>query len=380
MLKVIIDLDAVRHNYRVLQSACKAEVMPVVKADAYGHGMVMVSRVLAGEGVRSFAVGTVDEGLDLRKICGAIQVYSLFGPIETEDYKKIQGSGVIPFIHSWSQIRKMAKSPASSRGIELGLKFDTGMSRLGFKPDDAAGLSVFLQQNSSLKLQIISSHLAHADKPGMEHKAAMQMNIFRDICRVFDEAGFRYKKSLANSAGILNCNNAWFDMVRPGISLYGGNPFTGTFWEEKGTCLKQAMQVTAPVLSVHTLPKGQGISYGHTFTAPRDMKVAIIACGYADNYPRCLSNLAWMLFQGRRLPVIGRVCMQLTAVDASHAPDLAEGDRVFILGGDGKGDIDVHELAAWWQTISYEVFCQLGKNHRTYVNGSFVATKKRLSA
>ena len=128
------------------------------------------------------------------------------------------------------------------------------------------------------------------------------------------------------------------------------------------------MKVSAPVLSVHNLARGQGISYGLGFVAPRDMSVAIIGCGYADNYSRSLSNRSWMLFEGHRLPILGRVCMQLSAVDVSFVSRIDHGDRVFLLGGEGAGDIDVHELAGWWKTVSYEVFCLLGKNERIFIN------------
>ena len=226
----------------------------------------------------------------------------------------------------------------------------------------------FFNDNSRLRLKIISSHLAFADDPRMAHQVGEQVEILDGVSRIFAQAGLKHKKSLANSAAILHSPGAWSDIVRPGIALYGGNPFTGTSCEEKGLYLKQAMKVRAPVLSVHNLPKGRGISYGLTFTAPRDMRVAIIGCGYAHNYSRSLSNRAWMLYKDRRLPVIGRVCMQLTAVDASCVPLIKPGDEVFILGGNGNSSIEVHELSAWWKTVSYEVLCLLGKNEKTYIN------------
>jgi alanine racemase len=177
-----------------------------------------------------------------------------------------------------------------------------------------------------------------------------------------------FARVLVNSAGILAYPELHFDGQRPGISLYGSNPFWGTRWEAKGQSLLPAMEVMAPILSVHDLAKGQTISYGRTFTAPRDMQVAIVACGYADNYSRSLSNKGWMLVHGKRAPVIGRVCMQLTAIDITHIPQTRPGDQAYVLGGQGKERILPEELARWWGTITYEVFCLLGQNPREYEN------------
>lgn len=362
MLKVTVDLEAIRHNYRVLQEICPREMMPVVKADAYGHGIIQVSRALAALGAKSFAVGTVSEGLSLKQSLGQVKIYSLLGPFTDQDYREIAVSGIIPFIHSWDQLFKMAQYVSPGDMVEVGLKFDTGMSRLGFQPEDAAGLCDFFKASRRVGLEVISSHLACADSPECTSQVLEQVETFEAVCRRFDQAGLGHKKSLANSPAIFNHPGAWGDIVRPGIALYGGNPFAGTSCAQKGQCLRPAMKATAPVLSVHPLPKGRGISYGLSFTAPRNMQVAIVGCGYADNYPRSLSNRSWMLFQGHRLPVVGRVCMQMTAVDASFVPDLSAGDEVFVLGGDGQGSIDVHELAGWWRTMSYEVLCMLGKN------------------
>ncbi|MFO7727035.1 MAG: alanine racemase [Desulfonatronovibrio sp.] len=368
MLKVTVDLGAIRHNYRVLQDICPNEMMPVVKADAYGHGIIQVSKALADQGAGAFAVGTVSEGLSLKKSLVGVEIYSLLGPYTDEDYHEVAVSGIIPVIHSWEQLSRMAQHVYSGDRVKVGLKFDTGMGRLGFQPGDAARLCDFFKGSRRLSLEIVSSHLACADGPEYARQVLKQVETFEAVCRRFDQAGLGHKKSLANSPAIFNYPGAWGDIVRPGIALYGGNPFAGTSWAEKGRCLRPAMKVTAPVLSVHSLPKGKGISYGLTFTAPRDMQVAIVGCGYADNYPRFLSNRSWMLFQGQRLPVAGRVCMQMTAVDASFVPGISAGDEVFVLGGDGQGDIDVHELAGWWRTMSYEVFCMLGKNEKIFVD------------
>ncbi len=340
----------------------------MVKADAYSHGIERVAGTLFAEGARTFGVGTVDEGVLLRKSLPQATIYSLLGPLGLDDYKNLIIFGIKPVIHSWDQLTTLAECLTLKDQLRIGLKFDTGMSRLGFKPEACGRLVEFFRVNPALNPDMICSHLAFADNPDMGHQARQQLEVLNSVCEAFNQSGYKHKRSLANSAAILNFQQSLGDLARPGIALYGGNPFVNTAIAEKGRRLKQAMHVSAPVLSVHQLPKGQGISYGLTFTAPRDMRVAIIGCGYADNYARSLSNKSWMLFDGHRLPVLGRVCMQLTAVDVSSVPEISFGDQVFVLGGPGSGCIDVHELAGWWKTISYEVFCLLGKNEKKYIN------------
>jgi alanine racemase len=172
--------------------------------------------------------------------------------------------------------------------------------------------------------------------------------------------------SLANSGAIFGHPALHHDVQRPGIALYGGNPFFGTAWAEKGAGLAPCMDATTRLVQVRAIHAGQTVSYGRTFRAARDMRVGIVAVGYADNYSRGLSNTGSMLVHGRRVPILGRVCMQLTAVDLSAVPEAVAGDEVYVLGGQGPERISADELAAWWGTITYEVFCLLGQNSRTY--------------
>lgn len=370
MLKVEIDLKAIQHNYRVLCSISAGQIMPVVKADAYGHGMEKTAHSLLPLGVQTFAVGTIDEGIALRQSLSGVGIYSLLGPLSPEDFHNVFEYRITPAVHSWFQLEQLVQNCPQGYRLKIGIKFDTGMGRLGFEPGQAAETAHYLAANPCLVPEMIISHLACADIPQMESRVMEQSRILDSICSVFSQAKFKVQKSLSNSAAILSFPSICKGVARPGIALYGGNPFAGTCRQDKGTSLKQAMSVKAPVLCVHDLARGQGISYGLTFVAHRDMRVAIIGCGYADGYSRSLSNKSWMVYNGKRLPVLGKVCMQLTAVDVTGAPELVPGDEVFILGGSGQNRIDIHELAVWWGTISYEVFCLLGKNHKSYTNGS----------
>jgi len=370
MLKVEVDLQRIKDNCLNLQQKTPARIMAVVKADAYGHGLEETALCLAAAGVEHFGVGSVQEALCLRKVLPRVRIYSLLGPLEPEDYKALSSFKIIPCIHSREQFMQLRTVAAESgEPLPVALKLETGMNRLGFRPQDLPGLMDLWARSPGLELDMLASHLCLADVSGGEAQVRRQLGIFMDCCRFFRDRGCIFQMSLANSAALLAYPETHLDIVRPGISLYGDNPFAGTHLENRGQCLGQAMQVSAPVLAVHELKKGQGVSYGLCFTAPRDMRIAVIGCGYADYYSRRLSNIGWMFYRGGRLPVLGRVCMQLSLVDATHLSGLVPGEQVWVLGGQGPGMVSAREMAGWWGTISYEVFCLLGQNPRTYRNG-----------
>jgi len=240
------------------------------------------------------------------------------------------------------------------------------MSRLGFHVDEASSVADTLDGLEHVRAVLACSHLATADDPAQAEYAREQGGRFDRILRTLHSRGLDVRGSLANSGAIFGHPELHHDLQRPGIALYGGNPFHGTDWEAKGQGLRQAMDVSSRLVQTRTIPAGQSVSYGRTFTAPRDMRIGIVAVGYADNYSRGVSGKAWMLVRGMRVPVLGRVCMQLTAVDLSAVPEASVGDEVFVLGGEGVNAISADELAAWWGTITYEVFCLLGQNRREY--------------
>lgn len=367
-VRVGIDLEAVRHNYRLL---CKAggRVIPVVKSDAYGHGLREVADTLASEGADSFAVGYVHEGAYLRRSGCKGRIISLLGPLDRDDFAALDAWNILPFMGHMDTLEILARMAQTPTDIVL--KFDTGMSRLGFRLEDLPELVDFLKRHPNLRPVMASSHLACADEPQSAEQTEGQRSVFMRILDGLREAGFSVEASLANSAATLGHARCLCDSQRGGIALYGGNPFGGTDWEHLGRELRPAMEVTAPVLSVHGLDKGQGISYGHTYVADEDALVAVVGAGYADCYSRGLSGRGAMNFKGHRVPVLGRVCMQATCVDitelAKKGVSLNVGDRIHLLGGPGEGRILPEELAGWWGTITYEVFCVLGMNEKRFV-------------
>ncbi|TIH17325.1 alanine racemase [Marinifilum sp. JC120] len=365
-LEVEVDLNAIRHNYRLL---CEkgSRVYGVVKADAYGHGLIEVARALEEEGADTLAVGTVGEGLQLRKSGCSKRIISLLGPLNEEDCFNVTQNGIIPFIGEFEQLEMLAGVvSAQGRKVEISLKFDTGMSRLGFGVHELDKLVEWLRTNPEVRPVLASSHLATSDDPAYEGYMSVQAETFSKILKQLSEAGYELEASLANSAGILVHDQVHYSAQRGGIALYGSNPLLGTEWSEFGRELKPVMQVRTRIAAVRELKKGQAISYGCTYTAERDMTVAIVCAGYADGYSRGLSNAGQVCIHGKRANILGRVCMQLCIVDISHIDGVKFGDTAYLLGGEGEGRISAEELAGWWQTITYEIFCLLGMNPRTY--------------
>ncbi len=368
MLKAAVDLNSIRDNFLFLRKKTQSRIMAVVKADAYGHGLKEVSISLASAGAETFGVGTVREGLLLRNCLDRVHIYSLLGPMEEEDYQIIRSRRIIPFIHSWEQLKALSEfSRTCTEKIPVALKLETGMNRLGFRGSDLEMLLELWNNCQGLELDMLASHLALTDDPMKQDKVKKQLEIFMKYCRAFANKGLEFKKSIANSAALIDCPETHLDMVRPGIALYGDNPVRSSSLRSKGQGLVQAMHITAPVLAVHELKAGEGVSYGLCFTAPKDMRIAVIGCGYAHNYSRMLSNRGWMFYQGERLPVLGRVCMQLTVLDATCVPGISAGEKVHVLGGSGENSISAGDTARWWGTVAYEVFCLLGRNPREYI-------------
>lgn len=367
MLEARIDLGRIVDNYRFLRSKA-AGLMPVIKADAYGHGLVPVARALAREGAATFCVGSVAEAVALRQADVSGRIVALLGPLDPGDYAGSVEYDLTPLVGRFEQLDALQQAAArEARTARLGLKFDTGMSRLGFGESDTGRIAEVLGRSPNLRLELVTSHLATADEDGGIEYVMEQADRFRSIVNRLRQAGLRFEANLCNSAGILGFPELHFDLQRPGISLYGSNPFVGSSREDLGAMLRPAMSVTTRVLDVHDLPRDGTVSYGRTFKASRDMRVAIVAAGYADGYSRGLSNKGQIWLKGGRAAIMGRVCMQLTAVDITGRDDVRPGDTAWLLGGEGRDRITPEDLASWWGTITYEVFCILGLNRRVYM-------------
>ena len=372
---VRINLEAIRRNWLHLASLAKSlPPMAVIKADAYGHGLEPVARILLEAGCRTLAVGSMDEGVWLRKkLAGkgdGITILPLLGVLSPRDAFSAVDNNLVPLVSSAGQAAFVSAAWTGAAPLPVALKVETGMSRLGFRVSAIGDFIAALRTHANLRPSLLLSHFAAADDPDQDASVASQVELFLAAYAASREFWPGIIPSLCNSAGYLaqDTHLASFSshMGRPGFALYGGNPFEGTTREHLGKALLPAMEVTAPVMGVHDLVPGQTVSYGRTFTATETMRIAVVGAGYADGFSRGLSAKGHVSIRGEKCPVLGRVCMQMHIVDVARVPDVSLGDVAHILGGEGPGCVSMNNIAKDWGTIPYEVLCAFGKNPRMY--------------
>jgi len=367
--KVEIDLAALRFNLQQVRNrvgpAC--EILAVVKADAYGHGASGVAPALAAAGADQFGVALVGEGLALRGF-GIRQPVIVLGGVFSGEEAAVLGHDLQPALYDLDTARRLdAVARANGQRIPCHLKVDTGMGRLGFRPEQLTEVLSALQGLAGIELRGVASHLALADEPDQPFTAT-QLERFRAVVAKVRAAGFapRYTH-IANSAAIYSRDLAGCNLVRPGISLYGG--LTGTPFETS-VPQRPVMCFVSQVAQLKEVPAGEGISYAHRFVTARPSKLAAVPVGYADGYSRLLTNQGEVLIRGRRAPVAGTVCMDWILVDVTAVPAVAVGDRVTLLGRDGDEYVSALEWADKIGTITYEVFCNISKRvPRIFVRG-----------
>ncbi|TLM65647.1 MAG: alanine racemase [Deltaproteobacteria bacterium] len=369
--RVEIDLEALRFNLHQVRHrvgpAC--EILAVVKADAYGHGARGVAPALAAAGADQFGVALVGEGLDLRRY-GITRPVVVLGGVFPDEEQAVLAHDLQPALYDLDAARRLdAAARAAGARIACHLKIDTGMGRLGFRPERLGDVLAVLKGLPGLEVRGVISHLAMADEPEQPFTAA-QTERFRAVVDRVRAAGFapRYLH-LANSAAVFSRDLAGCNLVRPGISLYGG--LTGTPFEEE-VPQRPVMRFLSQIAQLKEVPAGEGISYAHRFVTTRPSKLAAVPVGYADGYNRLLTNRGDVLIRGRRAPVAGTVCMDWILVDVTDIPAAAVGDRVTLLGRDGDECITAREWADKIGTITYEVFCNISKR----VPRVFVGTER----
>ncbi|MDG4664054.1 alanine racemase [Mycobacterium sp. 236(2023)] len=365
----VIDLDAIAHNVGVLRErAGSAAVMAVVKADGYGHGAVEVGRAALAAGAAELGVVTVDEALALRRDGITAPVLSWLNPPGT-DFAPALAADVEIAVTSRRQVAEVLDAAErTGRTAVVTIKADTGLSRNGVSPADYPGVLADLQKaGDAVRLRGLMSHLAHGDVPDHPFNGE-QARRLTELVSVAHTAGVTYDVvHLSNSPAAMTRPDLAFDMVRPGIAVYGQTPIP-----ERGDMdLRPAMTVKCPVVLVRSLSAGDGVSYGHTWTAPRDTTVALVPAGYADGVFRGLSNRFEVLINGRRYPNVGRVCMDQFVVDLGPGPvAVAEGDDAILFGPGTDGEPTAQDWAELLGTINYEVVTSpRGRIGRTYIGG-----------
>jgi alanine racemase len=367
MVDLTVDLAALEHNYRQLRRLCAPQVkfLAVVKADAYGHGLLPAARRLAAAGVDYLGVGSLEEGLLLRQAGLTLPVLLLLGILPAEAEKAVAAGLEVALFRP--DVARTLSAAASSQGKTAGvhLKVDTGMGRLGLLPQEVLPLLASLKGLPNLAVRGLISHLAVADQEDKTY-TLKQLAEFSALLAAAREQGWELPLShISNSAALGELPEAHFGLVRPGLMLYGSPPSPR---RPPPVALKPAMSLACLVLQVKRLPPGSSISYGCTYTTPDWCDIAVLPVGYCNGYSRLLSNRGEVLLNGRRAPIRGRVCMNLTMVEITGIPGITEGSRATLLGADQGERLQAEELAAWAETISYEIYCALGTaNPRRYL-------------
>jgi alanine racemase len=369
MVDLAIDLAALEHNYLRLRGLCDPQVkmLAVVKADAYGHGLVPVARKLAAAGADYLGVGSLEEGLMLRRADIKLPVLLLLGILPAEAERAVAADLEVALFRQ--DVAQALAQAAGNQGkkARVHLKVDTGMGRLGVLPQEVLPFLAGLKKLRHLKAMGLISHLAVADQEDKNY-TLKQLQEFTGILDAAREGGWKLPLShIANSAALWEMPEAHLGLVRPGLMLYG-SPSSPD--RPPPVDLKPVMSLAAQVLQVKRLPPGSSISYGCTYTTPDWCDLAVLPVGYCNGYSRQFSNRGEVLIHGRRAPIRGRVCMNLTMADVTGIPEVKEGDRAVFLGQDQGEQVRAEDLAGWAHTISYEIYCALGTaNLRRYVGG-----------
>ena len=354
-----VDLQALRSNFRKA-AATLSEEMPliaVVKANAYGHGAVPVSRVLEDEGATILGVATVFEARELREAGIKGRILILGRMIAREIPSALRWQTEITLHHI--EMAELLSAAATAKGITIPVhvKVDTGMTRLGFDYKTAHTEIEKIVSLPGLDLKCVYTHFANADLADQEFTET-QIQRFQELRTRLSETESAACCHLANSAAILTGQAPEGSGVRPGLMLYGSSPSTAIDSSE----IQPILSWKARIVQVKEVDEGVGISYGHDFFTSRPSRIATVAVGYADGFMRCLTNKAQVLVQGKRAPVVGRVTMDMSMVDISDIPEASVGDEVVLIGSQGNETIRAEELATWADTINYEIFC--GISHR----------------
>ena len=356
--RITVDLDAVAANFGTLRAeAPTAEVAPVVKAEAYGLGAGPVALRLWEEGARRFFVARVREGEALREALGPhrpAEIYVLDGA-PRGSLPRIADAGLVPVLNSMIQLEEASAFSGPRQRLPVALHIDTGLNRLGLRVEEAEALAQATGRLRGLELGLLMSHLACGPDPDHPMNRS-QLEAFRRAATLFPDA----RKSLANSAGVFLGADYHFDVVRPGITLYGGGPR-----ERHDPRIAAVAALEAPILQVRTVPPGESVGYDATFTAQEPTRVAILPLGHADGVMRSLTGRGYAWFEGARRPYLGSVSMDLVAIDVTGCDGARPGAMVELLGP----HVAVDDLAQAAGTISYEILVRLSSRAERVYRG-----------
>lgn len=342
--RALINPGALRHNFsRVRNYASLAKIMAVVKANGYGHGMAWVAKTLAA--ADGFGVASVEDGVQLREAGIKKPITLLEGFFSPDELPLLIQHRFDTVVHHWSQLWDLEHAGKLAGTIDVWVKVDTGMHRIGFNPEAVPEVVRRLKVCMAAGRVRVMSHFPTADNR-FDTTTPYQIRAFEELT-----LNLNAERSIANSAGIVNWPSSHFEWVRPGIMLYGVSPMLGM--SAADVDLKPVMTLASELISINARRKGDAIGYGGDWVCPEDMPVGVVAIGYGDGYPRHAPPGTPVLINGVRVPIIGRVSMDMATVDLRDLPDAKVGDRVVLWGA----GLPVEEIAQLSGTIAYELLC-----------------------
>lgn len=352
-----VDLGAIRYNFNKVKRLTSPEVktMVVVKANAYGHGIIEVSRVLSAEGVDYLGVATVDEAMALRRNGIKKPVLVLGSVLQDEVEVAIKNNITLTVCDSDLLVGRLKKLARKNK-IKVHVKVDTGMGRIGVWHDQAFSFIKSLSATKNIILEGIYTHFSSAGRD--EFFTNYQIEAFEELLAELDKSDIKIPlRHSANSIATVDFKRSHLNMVRPGIIIYGMYPkrdFSGFLK------LKPALSLKTKIVYLKEVPAGRSVSYGRTYITERDTNIATLPIGYADGYERILSNKAFVLVRGKRARVVGKVTMDQVMIDVGHIKGVSLGDEVILIGRQGSDRITAEELARLCGTIPYEIVCSIG--------------------
>ena len=349
-----IDLKVLENNFRVINEIARCKVMPVVKANAYGHGLEKVTQRLEKAGAEWFGVARIEEGLLLREVGvkARILVLGYTAPVRVPHAIR---NDVTLTVYDYQVAEQYATQAKNVKGVlRLHAKIDTGMGRLGIPPQDALPFLKLINESAHIELEGVFTHFARADEP-CEEDTSLQLKRYQTLLKEIEAMGIKpLLIHASNSAGALIYPDARFNLVRVGIALYGLPPSDKVRLPDG---VRPALSWKTRLISIKTLPAGHGVSYGFKYYTKKEERIGVIAVGYADGLRRRPGNK--VLVRGKRANVIGNVCMDQCMLQLDEVLEAEIGDEVVLIGGQGDDEITATEIAEDWGTINYEVVCGL---------------------
>ncbi len=363
-----IDLEAVKKNVEGVRRRIpdNTKIMAVIKANAYGHGAVEFSHYLEDK-ADWFGVATTDEAIELRR-GGTAKPILILGGTNPAEFPDLIRENITVTVFDSATAEKLSREACKQGRVgKIHIKVDTGMSRVGFQVTEKSAEEVeHISRMPNIEIDGMFTHFAKADSSDKSYalKQREKYDLFVEMCR---KRGVNIPLCHVNNSAATMELDRHYDMVRMGIMLYGLYPSEEM---NRSYPLYPAMELVTHIAHIKTLEKGRGISYGHTFVTERETRVATLPCGYADGYPRSLSNKGHVLVAGKRCPILGRVCMDQMMVDVSEVPNASVGDEVVLVGRMGDWSISVEELADNAYSFNYEFVCGIGRRvPRVYFEG-----------